>query len=401
MDVLHFCGLSALIFILSCPFHHITIYFARIMKPEGRLSHARGRVYQTASLACTMMLTCFNIPLPLFYLLLYGILCAAFLNLPGDKSCNWFIINQIMIFYTILPMLILGILALISGTGLKGILERDNTRLLSIITALVIFYLLSYSLFIPGLKDKIRVIPQCPEEFSLYVKYTWFALAYILFDSFSALFDMHSCLIVLFLLGSSSLILLKTFVFLNHICKIAQNVYLEEEHRTFLLERKLQMEREKILRHKMHVDYLTGAYTRRYVEDNIQDLIKNKKPFTLVYIDLDFLKRVNDTLGHDAGDEHLKDFVRIFGGYLRKNDIFARVGGDEFYVVLPDCDIETAHGRMAFIQSRLLSENHCHNEFPLSFSFGLSMSGPGKGMETLIGEADHSMYSDKQARRKV
>ena len=166
-----------------------------------------------------------------------------------------------------------------------------------------------------------------------------------------------------------------------------------------LTEREIQLEREEILRREMHVDLLTGAYSRRYIEDNIQALIEKGRKFTLVFIDLDGLKKVNDSLGHAAGDEHLKDFTRLFSKYLNKKDILARVGGDEFYVVLPDCGIDAAYERMTFIQTRLSMEPHTNPEYPLDFSFGLSVPQPGQDMQALIQTADQSMYVNKHVRR--
>lgn len=401
MSGMQIYGLWALIFLLSFPFEYIITLFSQILVPECLVSRVGRHACRIAIISATMALACLNLPLPAYYILLYGILWTTFLRLPGDGSCYRFVINQSMLFYTTLHLLVLGLLAVFSGTGIHSILNRQDTRLISLLVTLIIFYMLALFLSTPDIKEKIQKIPQCADEFTLYIRYSNFALVSILFDSLSALFRLPYPLMVLFLLGSSLLILLQTLLFFSHVCSIAQNAYLEEEHMYYLLERRHQLEREELLRHEIHVDALTGAYSRRYIEDNLQALLDGGGAFAFVYIDLDGLKTVNDTLGHTAGDQHLKQFVRMLSKYLRKNDILARVGGDEFYLILPDCSMATAHERMLFIQHQLSMEPGTINECPVSFSFGVSESKPGLTMSALIEAADQSMYVNKHSRRQL
>lgn len=399
MNQLFYYGLLVMVFFLSCPFPTVFLRSLRLVMPESRLLSADRHICYAAVILVTMMFAFLNIPLPLYYLLLYGIYMATFLHSLRDRNCCQFVINQIMIFYTTLHMLILGLFAVFSQTGIHTILKQQDTRLISLAITLGIFYLVVFFLATEDMKEKIRIVPQCRAEFMFYIHYLRFALIYVLFDSFSAFFKLSYYLMVLFLLGSTFLILLQTYVFFNYVGRIAQNAYLEEEYLAMLTEREIQLEREEILRREMHVDLLTGAYSRRYIEDNIQALIEKGRKFTLVFIDLDGLKKVNDSLGHAAGDEHLKDFTRLFSKYLNKKDILARVGGDEFYVVLPDCGIDAAYERMTFIQTRLSMEPHTNPEYPLDFSFGLSVPQPGQDMQALIQTADQSMYVNKHVRR--
>lgn len=399
MDTLYFYGLLAVIFFLSYPFQTTLIRFLQIFMPESLLPSGVRPICRGTVILVTMMFAGRDIPLPFYYLSLYGIFYIVFLRSFKERNLCIFVVNQAMILYASLHMLILGSFAVFFHTGIHAILLKDDTRLLSLIVTLCLFYFLTFFLSTEDRKEKIRMAPQCMAEFTLYIKYSKFALAYILFDSFSSLFELPDYLMILFLLGSTFLILLQSYVFVSRVEKIAQNAYLEDEYLNFITERKIQAEREKILRREMHIDALTGAYSRRYIEDNIQALIEKGRPFTLVYIDLDGLKKINDTLGHAAGDEHLKEFSRLLRKYLNKNDILARVGGDEFYAVLPDCGIDAAYERMAFIQTQLTEEAHAHSEHPLDFSFGLSIPQPGQDMASLIQTADRCMYTNKSRRR--
>ena len=91
-----------------------------------------------------------------------------------------------------------------------------------------------------------------------------------------------------------------------------------------------------------HTDPLTGLLNRRSLENGVRDLRANGVPYAVAYGDLDNFKVLNDTHGHDAGDQALRLFARILGESLRPKDLAARYGGEEFVVVLPNCNTDTA-----------------------------------------------------------
>lgn len=93
-------------------------------------------------------------------------------------------------------------------------------------------------------------------------------------------------------------------------------------------------------------DPLTGVKNRRALEMELDRLIEEGLPFGLMLIDLDFFKKVNDTLGHAAGDHVLKVVAQILTDEIRHSDVIARVGGDEFVLALPDMTTEAALNAM-------------------------------------------------------
>ncbi|MCU0822484.1 MAG: GGDEF domain-containing protein [Spirochaetes bacterium] len=95
-------------------------------------------------------------------------------------------------------------------------------------------------------------------------------------------------------------------------------------------------------------DEMTGAYNRRYLDDAIVSQFENARssgtPLSIIMIDLDYFRQINETYGHPAGDRMIMEVVKIYNKILRKKDILARYGGDEFTILMPGTDLKTAAG---------------------------------------------------------
>jgi len=155
-------------------------------------------------------------------------------------------------------------------------------------------------------------------------------------------------------------------------------------------------------------DALTGVNNRAYLERHaprILDFAARKNlPVHLLFIDLNGFKAVNDTLGHEAGDLVLVGVAQAIRAMVRKYDIFVRMGGDEFVILLPDTD-----GDMAAIFTQRLRQtlagidvsalSGLATELNISASVGVSRHQPGQALEDLIRSADQRMYEEKAAPR--
>ncbi|MBN1980411.1 MAG: diguanylate cyclase [Chitinivibrionales bacterium] len=148
-------------------------------------------------------------------------------------------------------------------------------------------------------------------------------------------------------------------------------------------------------------DRLTGAYNRKYFENFFDRLIrtseKNGEPFSVVMVDIDKFKSVNDTYGHQKGDEILKGVVSIIMEKYRKTDICCRYGGEEFVILLPNTSLAEAaivveRFRSSVEQARLLGD-----ERPVTISLGFSVyPQQGKLKDDLISKADQALYHAKE-----
>lgn len=157
-------------------------------------------------------------------------------------------------------------------------------------------------------------------------------------------------------------------------------------------------------------DFLTGLYNRyyflKYLEDFMSSLKASNHRSFLLLIDLDHFKTINDSLGHDIGDDLLKEVAERIQGALNSNEFLARLGGDEFVIVgaeyenMEQCYVEAE--KLANRVLLALRENYlieCHNLY-ISASIGVSMvSGDSNAANRFIKEADIAMYEAKECGR--
>jgi len=146
-------------------------------------------------------------------------------------------------------------------------------------------------------------------------------------------------------------------------------------------------------------DSLTGLANRRVAEEVLANLLAVDSAFAFVLADLDFFKRLNDTMGHDAGDRALKLFSDTARGVVRDRDHVVRWGGEEFALLLPGANAE----RAAEVVGRLrgaLAQAHLLSGTPIfTASFGIADSAMSRDRETLVRLADEALYRSKQAGR--
>lgn len=152
-------------------------------------------------------------------------------------------------------------------------------------------------------------------------------------------------------------------------------------------------------------DHLTGTLNRRGMDDafarELSRADRLKLPLCVSLLDIDHFKRLNDTYGHDAGDEALVHLVRVVKEALRPSDVIARFGGEEFVIILPDTGLDEGVTAMTRVQ-RHLTKNffmHDNQRLLITFSAGVSLRGPGETAESMITRADRALYQAKEAGR--
>ncbi len=147
------------------------------------------------------------------------------------------------------------------------------------------------------------------------------------------------------------------------------------------------IEEQKILNNEIRIDSLTGAYNRRIIET-----INNCS--IMVMCDIDNFKNINDTYGHDIGDEVIKKVSDIISSNIRSNDYICRYGGDEFLIAFTKCDSNIAKERMEKIQKDILMLIELPN-CDVTISVGISRYSTTEDIKILIKEADYALYESK------
>ena len=152
-------------------------------------------------------------------------------------------------------------------------------------------------------------------------------------------------------------------------------------------------------------DNLTGAVNSRFFYDLIQMEIdrsqRYKTYFSFAYIDLDNFKTVNDKYGHATGDQALLVIVDFIKKNIRKSDVVARIGGDEFALLLPETNSEVVRSVCLKIQEGLL-EKMRQNNWPITFSMGvLTCEVAPTSADVLVSMADELMYSVKHSTKNA
>lgn len=163
---------------------------------------------------------------------------------------------------------------------------------------------------------------------------------------------------------------------------------------------------EEIVRYQAHHDYLTNLPNRLLFNDrlalSLANSKRNEKFVGLLFLDLDSFKLVNDTMGHDVGDQLLKGIAKRLSGIIRESDTMARIGGDEFTILLQDLSFPEDAGKVAekvissFNEPFLLDDR----EFFITTSIGITIYPiDGEDVKTLLKNADIAMYKAKSQGR--
>jgi diguanylate cyclase (GGDEF)-like protein len=189
-----------------------------------------------------------------------------------------------------------------------------------------------------------------------------------------------------------------TLIVLFNIYTIYQEILIKRLRRQ-LLEKQ---DHSSILRNLAMIDPLTGLYNRRFAEQRLAAEVARSErrghPLTVLTLDLNNFKEINDTYGHPAGDLVLQEFAARLNKVIRGSDLAVRLGGDEFLVVLPECTLD----QLQLVLERLRSfeldwQGH---KIPVTFSAGWKDYELGDRSEEMLARADQALYTNKRASKK-
>lgn len=349
--------------------------------------------------ALLVLIMCFiHIPLPFFYILLYVTNCfpQIICRQPREEQYReWLLINSWFLLFSAPHLIILGIMALAVRTDVPAVLGDMQLRTISLIAAVLFVAAANLILKCYLGRDKLQLLYWKSEESYSFSRFAGFCVWSVILDSIPCLFSLRTILSIAFLVGSNLLLLLMVILFAGHVYEIIRNAYLKDEYLRLQEEVLIQHSRTAQLEQEAYRDDLTRSYTRAYATLQLNGMLQGKEPFVLAFLDLDGLKKINDEQGHLAGDSYLRKFADCIRSDIYLNDIFARYGGDEFLILMPDCPMETAVLRLKNIQFSM-----SRSGFP--FSYGAVQVWPeeGRTLEEWIAAADRAMYENKKNRQE-
>ena len=158
-------------------------------------------------------------------------------------------------------------------------------------------------------------------------------------------------------------------------------------------------------RHSASTDGLTGVYNRKALDNHLRNLIDRnrvtKHPFSLLMMDLDHFKQLNDTYGHTVGDRMLLAFAEKCRGSVRSDDFLARYGGEEFTLILPGASLRNATKKAKHLCKSIAGSRYAADNSPkadvlsVSVSIGVSAYRQGDTVQSLVERADQCLYKAK------
>jgi len=190
-------------------------------------------------------------------------------------------------------------------------------------------------------------------------------------------------------------------------CGLNENyLVLKENDKYFISRSKCFLDYIKKLEDNASLDPLTGVYNKKEILNFLEKLLANyirykKDPFSVMMLDIDFFKKINDTYGHLAGDFILKEFVKIIKNSIRHSDILGRFGGEEFIVLLPNTKISGALKLAQRIKEEV--ENNVfkfsNKNIKITTSIGITSASLNDSLESLLERVDEALYDAKRKGR--
>jgi diguanylate cyclase (GGDEF)-like protein len=235
-------------------------------------------------------------------------------------------------------------------------------------------------------------------------KRDWWVRGYSIFVILLLTFAVISLALPALLTGAETIFRIKlteavfgliTLIVLFNFYTIYQEMLIKRLRRQ-LLERQ---DHSHILRNLAMIDPLTGLYNRRFAEQRLAAEVARSErrghPLTVLTLDLNNFKEINDSYGHPAGDQVLQEFASRLNKVIRGSDLAVRLGGDEFLVVLPECTLEQLNLVLQRLSSFELDWQG--QKIPVTFSAGWKDYEMGDRPEEMLARADQALYTNKRA----
>lgn len=237
------------------------------------------------------------------------------------------------------------------------------------------------------------------DDFKEFIYFLWFSLFLVLIQSFMYQAESFPSNTSYFLIGNNILLQILILVFVRNVHALIKQANVKKENTYLKQEEELRRKRTESLMEHADYDVLTKARSRRWILNHIDELFTSHSKFSIVFIDLNRLKEINDEFGHSSGDRYLRYFTEEMLVYMKPGDHLGRIGGDEFLFVVIDETYQGTVNRMNVIKQQIKNP---FNQKLNYFSYGIAEnSSVYTSAQELIEAADQSMYMDKRNQVKM
>lgn len=291
-------------------------------------------------------------------------------------------------------MMFIGASALIRGEDLLQVINDRRIRIWGLFCAQLVLFV-GLRLVRRSPLDQLSIEHEYRQD-KMFTLFLWCCVIYVYLDALFCLLVSDNLTVPVLLTAGNFLIFMLIIMFFHQKWFIAQNRTAHEEYEKLAAERAQEQMINEKMKKASEIDGLTGCFSRRFIDAHMRRLQEAGIDFSVVFIDIDRLKEINDRYGHGAGDRMLTGFVNFLTGQLRSGDKLARIGGDEFLIIMPRCDMTDADKRLDEIRVSMI-ERQTGSE-RVSFSYGVAFGGGD--ISGLIQKADAAMYADKRHNRR-
>lgn len=295
------------------------------------------------------------------------------------------------VFFGSLHMTIMGLWILITPYNIWDVMqEKELVALTASISLLILGFTKFMSIFTKARTD-FTIYQQREHEFSNLFRFLNANIVYLFFESILSEYSMQLEMDFAYLMCTNCISIVYICYYIVSLSEILKNLDTEVTYGHLKITLGESDQKLEVLRNSAYYDSLTGAYSRVYILAEMEKYLKDQTVFSVVYLDLNRLKEINDQEGHQAGDIYLQVFVQEMKKRVRSKDVVARYGGDEFLLLFPNCLSRQAKDRVEKIRCDIMRDKKQY-----TFGAGIADTTEEHSIEGLIALADQRMYGDKK-----
>ncbi len=250
----------------------------------------------------------------------------------------------------------------------------------------------------PSIMKRMQLILKYPRHYTFLLEIMTGMLFYLFLNLLLYSVPLNDLLLKIWSIKSCLFSTVGFYIAIRYTVRICELEDYREKNQQMKQELKMRQWEQERLRQQAALDSLTGLYNRQIAEETIASMMEQMVSFTLCFLDLDGLKKVNDQYGHEEGDRYILTAIKEIRRTCRSGDSLFRYGGDEFLILFIGMEADMAAKRAETINSGLHALEPDFS-YPLSMSYGVVESPEFPDWKSMLREADRKMYEQKRQKK--